>query len=214
MKPTGGPPLPVRLTGRAITEAVARIPGAWRVVRGPTRRFFEGAAAGWDDRVQPDGEEHLAPLVAAVERLDAAPRRILDVGTGTGAGALWLAERFEEAEVLGVDVSPEMIERAKAKAGGRARFQVADTRAAADQGPFDLVVHLNCPVLFEEVAAALAAQGTVLVVASHGARTPFYTSHGALRRGFRRAGLDVVDEGTAGAGTWLAARAGASRSAR
>ena len=84
----------------------------------------------------------------------------------------------------------------------------------ADQGPFDLVVHLNCPVLFEEVAAALAAQGTVLVVASHGARTPFYTSHGALRRGFRRAGMDVVDEGTAGAGTWLAARAGASRSAR
>ena len=200
-----GPPLPIRVVGRAMTEAVARVPGAWRVARGPTRRFFEGAAAGWDERVQPDSEEHLAPLVDAVERLDGVPGRILDVGTGTGAAALWLAQRFEQADVLGVDVSPEMIERARAKADGRARFEVADTHTAAREGPFDLVVHLNCPVLFGDVAAALAERGTVLVVASRGARTPFYTSHRALRRGFRRAGLDVTDEGAAGAGTWLAA---------
>jgi methylase of polypeptide subunit release factors len=204
-----GPPLRRRLVGRAMSEAVARIPGAWRVTRGPMQRFFEGAAADWDERVQPDGAEHLAPLVDAVERLDATPRAILDVGTGTGAAALWLARRFETADVLGVDVSAEMIERAKAKAkaraGDRVRFKVADTRRAAAEGPFDLVVHLNCPVLFADVAAALGDGGTVLVVASRGARTPFYTSHGALRRGFRRVGLDVVGEGAAGAGTWLAA---------
>ena len=200
-----GPPLPIRVAGRAITEAVARIPGAWRVTRGPTRRYFEALAAGWDERVQPDGDEHLAPLVDAVERLGRAPRRILDVGTGTGAGALWLAGRFEGAEVLGVDVSPEMIERATAKAVGRVRFEVADTHRAVREGPFDLVVHLNCPVLFGDVAAALAGDGTALVVASRGERTPFYTSHGALRRGFQRAGLDVITEGRAGDGTWLAA---------
>ena len=204
---TEGPPLPVRLVGRAITEAVARIPGAWRVARGPTTRFFENAAAGWDERVQPDGEEHLAPLIDATERLGVTPSKVLDVGTGTGAGALWLADRFEGADVLGVDVSPEMIERARSKADGRARFEVADTHAAARSGPFDLIVHLNCPVLFADVAAALGEGGTVLVAASRGARTPFYTSHGALRRGFRRVGLDVVGEGRAGAGTWLAARA-------
>lgn len=208
------PPLPIRIAGRLMTEAVARVPGAWRVLRGPTRRFFAGAAAGWDERVQPDGDEHLAPLVDAVERLGLAPRRILDVGTGTGAGALWLARRFEQAEVLGVDVASEMIERARAKNPGRVRFEVADTRAAAGEGPFDLVVHLNCPVLFGDVATALADGGTVLVVASHGARTPFYTSHGALRRGFRRAGLEVVDEGRAGAGTWLAARSVAAGARR
>ena len=201
-----GPPLHIRVAGRALTEAVARIPGAWRVVQGPTRRFFEGAAASWDERVQPDSEEHLAPLADAVGRLEARPRRILDVGTGTGAAALWLARRFEQAEVLGVDVSPEMIERAQAKATERVRFAVADTHAAVAEGPFDLVVHLNCPVLFADVAAALADGGTVLVAASRGARTPFYTSHGALRRGFRRAGLAVVGEGAAGTGTWLAAR--------
>jgi SAM-dependent methyltransferase len=202
------PPLPIRIAGRVMTEAVARVPGAWRFARGPTRRFFENAAAGWDERVRPDSEEHLAPLVDAVERVDVVPRRILDVGTGTGAAAIWLARRFEQAEVLGVDVAPEMIERAAAKAGPRTRFEVADTRAAARSGPFDLVVHLNCPVLFDHVAAALSDRGTVLVVASNGPRTPFYTSHGALRRGFRRVGLDVVGEGEAGGGTWLAAASG------
>ena len=189
-----------------MTEAVARVPGAWRVFRVPMRRFFEGVAAGWDDRVQPDGSEHLAPLVDGVDRLGVAPRRILDVGTGTGAGALWLAGRFEEADILGIDVSPEMIERARAKGDGRARFEVGDTRDAAAEGPFDLIVHLNCPVLFDAVAAALAPGGTALVVASRGRRTPFYTSHGALRRGFRRVGLEVVAEGKAGIGTWLAAK--------
>ena len=196
-----GPPLPIRLVGRGITEAVARVPGAWRVLRGPTGRYFGRLAPTWDEGVT---AERTAPLRAAVEQLGARPRRILDVGTGTGAAALWLAERFPEAEVVGVDVAPEMIEQARAKGSPRVRFEVGDARAA--DGPFDLVVHLNCPVLFREVAAVVAPGGTVLVVATMGPRTPFYTSHGALRRGFRRAGLSVAGEGRAGAGTWLAAR--------
>jgi SAM-dependent methyltransferase len=196
----------MRLAGRAMTEAVARVPGAWRVLRGPMRRLFENAAPTWDERVRPHHTEHLAALADGVERLEGpAPRRILDVGTGTGAAALWLARRFEGAEVLGVDVAPEMIERARAKATERVRFEVGDAAAVAGQGPFDLVVHLNCPVVFADVAAALAEGGTVLVVAADGPRTPFYTSHGALRRGFRRAGLKAIAEGRAGPGTWLAA---------
>ena len=200
-----GPPLPIRVVGRTMTEAVARVPGAWRLLRRPMERYFERLAPGWDERVQAHGSVHLAPLVAAVDELALAPRRILDVGTGTGAAALWLAGRFEGAEVLGVDIAPEMIERARANADGRARFEVADTHAAVAQGPFDLIVHLNCPVLFADVAAALAPGGTVLVVATSGPRTPFYTAHSALRRGFRRVGLTEVSEGQAGAGTWLAA---------
>lgn len=199
------PPLPRRIAGRAISEGVARFPRAWRFLRGPTQRFFGDAAAGWDERVRPDDEEHLAPLAAALERLELSPRRILDVGTGTGAGARWLARRYGDAEVLGVDIAPEMIERAQARGDERVRYEVADTGRAARQGPFDLVVHLNCPVLFDDVARALADDGTVLVVASHGSRTPFYTSHAALRRGFRRAGLEVTGEGSGGTGTWLVA---------
>lgn len=203
-------PLRLRVAGRVATEAIARVPGVWGLARAPMRRFFGNAAAGWDERVKPEGSDHLAPLVDAVERLDLSPQRVLDVGTGTGAGALWLAKRFEQAEVLGIDVAPEMIERAQGKVGERMRFEVADVReAASSHRRFDLIVHLNCPVLFDDVAAALDLDGTVLVVASLGARTPFYTSHSALRRGFRRAGLAVLGEGEAGTGTWFAAtRAG------
>lgn len=199
-------PLRIRLAGRAATEAIARVPIIWPLVRGPISRFFANAAAKWDERVRPDEADHLAPLVDAVERLDPSPHRILDVGTGTGAGALWLAQRFESAEVLGVDVAAAMIDRARAKAAGRARFETTDTRGAAPYGPFDLIVHLNCPVLLEDVAATLDPAGTALVVASLGPRTPFFTSHAALRRGFRRAGLTRFDEGESGDGTWFAAR--------
>ncbi len=108
--------------------------------------------------------------------------------------------------MLGIDVAPEMIERARAKMDERVRFEVADVREAASSGRrFDLIVHLNCPVLLDDVAAALDPDGTVLVVASLGARTPFYTSHSALRRGFRRVGLTALGAGKAGAGTWFAA---------
>ncbi len=115
------------------------------------RRFFEAAAADWDERVKPDGDVHLAPLAAAIEELRPAPARILDVGTGTGAAAMWFARRFGDAEVLGVDVSSEMISRARAKATDRVRFEIADTSKAAAEGPFDLIVHLKCPVLFGDV---------------------------------------------------------------
>ncbi len=200
---SSGPPLPIRVVGRAMTEAVARVPAAWRVLRRPMERFFANAAPTWDERTA--GGERFAALDAAVERLDVAPRRILDVGTGTGAAALRLAARFPEADVLGVDIAPEMIERARAKAVGRVRFEVADARGVRGDGPFDLVVHMNCPVLFGDVAAVLAPGGSVLVVACLGPRTPFFTSHSALRRGFARAGLEVVGSGSAGRGTWLAA---------
>jgi SAM-dependent methyltransferase len=177
------------------------------------RRFFAEAAPGWDERVDPEGSAHLAPLAEAVERLALSPERVLDVGTGTGAGALWLAQRFPAAELLGIDVAPEMIElaRAKAREEGRVRFEVGDVAEAVAGGDrFDLIIHLNCPVVFADVAAALAAGGTVVVAASYGSRTPFYTAHSALGHGFRRAGLEVRGEGEAGDGTWLAA-AGVSR---
>lgn len=43
-------------------------------------------------------------------------RRILDLGAGTGTGALALARRFPDAEVLAVDASAEMLRRIRDKA--------------------------------------------------------------------------------------------------
>jgi len=68
---------------------------------------------------------------AAAEAADvSACSHVLDAFTGTGDLALMLADRVaSEGEVIGVDYSPAMIDRARLKAatrGQRCRFEVAD----------------------------------------------------------------------------------------
>src|SRR5918992_5381375 len=94
-----GPGPLVRALGRAVNSSVARFPWSWRFVRRPVRRFFDSLAAGWDERVRSDSAEFLAPLVAALDRMEANPSRILDIGTGMGAAAFELADRYPDSEV-------------------------------------------------------------------------------------------------------------------
>ena len=56
--------------------------------------------------------------------LPPAPARVADLGCGTGTLPLLLAG--EGYDVTGVDFSPEMLRRAEAKAGDRARFVAGD----------------------------------------------------------------------------------------
>lgn len=49
---------------------------------------------------------------------------VLDAGCGSGAQAQWLLG--QGAEVVGIDVSPRMVEEAERRCGGRGRFLVAD----------------------------------------------------------------------------------------
>ena len=57
-------------------------------------------------------------LVEFVNSGGVAPGRTFEIGAGTGTNALWLAERG--FDVIGVDVSPLAVERAKAKMENRA----------------------------------------------------------------------------------------------
>jgi SAM-dependent methyltransferase len=74
----------------------------------------------------------------------AGPSRLLDLGAGTGTGALGLAKRFPQAEVIAVDIEPGSLARLrdKAHAGGlegRVRAVEADLDAGwPDLGPLDL----------------------------------------------------------------------------
>lgn len=204
------PPAPVRLIGQGASRLVARAPALWPVLRRPMRRFFDRVAPHWDERVQPDRPEHLAPLTAAFDHIDRKPRRIIDLGTGTGAAALLLARRFTDAEVVGVDISKAMIEAARAKLpqelAGRVTFSVADAASLPfDEGRFDLVAQVSVPVFFDEIVRVLGPGGCVIVVSSLGAKTPCHTPKRLLWRGFERRGLRTVTTGGAGFGTFFIA---------
>jgi SAM-dependent methyltransferase len=73
------------------------------------------------------------------------PREILDLGCGTGAGAFALAQRFEAADVIAVDMSAPMLDRLQTRArergvAGRIRTLQADLDAGwPATGPVDLV---------------------------------------------------------------------------
>ena len=72
-------------------------------------------------------DERARPFLDLVARIGAAaPRRVVDLGCGTGELTASLAERWPGAEVDGIDSSAEMI--AQAPAGPRLRF----TRATAE----------------------------------------------------------------------------------
>jgi trans-aconitate 2-methyltransferase len=169
-------------------------------------RFFDGVAEGWDQRYASD-PKRLEPLTAALDLLPATPDRVLDVGTGTGAGAMLAAGRWPDAQVTGIDVAPAMIAVARGKANDpRIRFLVADV-ATLDPGQgYDLVVLLNMPPFFEHVANLLRPGGHVVAIASRGPTTPFFTPAQTLASGFARHGLETVAAGAAGPGTYYLAR--------
>lgn len=113
-----------------------------------TQRDWNASYATGDlpwDTGTPD--EH---LVALVEGGVIAPGRALDIGCGTGTNARWLAARG--FDVVGVDVAPLAIDKARAKAaGGRGcRFEVLDFFAADPPGgPFDFVFDRGCFHIFD-----------------------------------------------------------------
>ncbi len=56
-----------------------------------------------------------------IDRINTHPRRILDLGCGTGSMTLLLQQRFPQATVIGLDLSPHMLVMATHKAAARAQ---------------------------------------------------------------------------------------------
>jgi SAM-dependent methyltransferase len=83
--------------------------------------------------------------LADIERLARAAglrgRRLLDVGCGTGKSFLPLLE--QGWQVTACDLSGAMLERAREKAGDRARLERLDMRSLPVLGAFDLVLCLD-----------------------------------------------------------------------
>ncbi len=104
------------------------------------------------------GPEVLAPrpeteelVDRAVKHLASPPARVLDLGTGSGAIALWMKTQFPEAEVLATERSEAALALARRNAGtlGLAvEFLEADWFGGV-AGTFDLIL-ANPPYLSEE----------------------------------------------------------------
>jgi SAM-dependent methyltransferase len=196
-----------RRFARFTTRTVVARPWLWRLLRPLTRLQFERLAPVWDRR---RGPESLPPLTSALERIE-PPRRVLDLGTGTGQGARAIAKRFPEAEVIGVDLAPAMVEEAQKllepELADRVRYRAADaSRLPFEDGAFDLVVLLNMIPFFEELVRVTTSDGSLLFAYSSGPETPIYTPPETLRARLEPLGFGQFEEIAAGEGTALLAR--------
>ncbi|MGH3033758.1 MAG: class I SAM-dependent methyltransferase [Gaiellaceae bacterium] len=197
-----------RRFARLAARAVVAWPGLWRLFRGPLRLQFDRLAPVWEAR---RGAEALAPLTAALDHLEEEPRRVLDLGTGTGKGARLVAERFPQAEVVAVDLAPAMVAEARRllapELAGRVRFEVADASALPfEDRAFDLVVLLNMIPFFEELARVTAPGGVLVFAWFSGSATPIYTPPATLEERLAPLGFERFQRLAAGEGTALLAR--------
>lgn len=162
--PTPHAPLPRE--GRGRSDTLGRVRGA---------AYWDEQAARFD--VEPDhGLRN--PVVRSAWRGVLAPlvpasSLVLDVGCGTGSLAVLLAG--EGHDVTGLDLSPRMIERARAKAataGVEVAFRIGDAATPpSDGGPYDVVLcrHVlwalpDADGALQRWSALLAPAGRLLLV--------------------------------------------------
>jgi ubiquinone/menaquinone biosynthesis C-methylase UbiE len=147
-----------------------------------------------------------APYSTALERVADPVERALDVGTGTGGGARVLAERFPQAEVVGVDVSPGMLEEARRLSPGVSFVEGDAANLPFGDESFDLVANANMIPFPDQVARVLKPGGWTLYAFSAGPETPIWVEPKVLRRTLERRGFTDFAEIAAGRGVAVLAR--------
>ena len=192
---------------RLVTDIVVRRPMLWRIFRRRLTAQFDKLAPVWDSMRMPDT---LAPIEAALDRVASPARRVLDLGTGTGAVARLVADRFPGADVAGADIAAQMIQEARRLTdSSRITYQVADAQNLpfAD-GSFDLITLGNMIPFFDELARLVASGGHVIVAYSAGPETPIYVAPERLRSELGRRGFTEIAELSAGRGSAVLAAKG------
>jgi len=110
---------------------------------------------------------------------------VLDAGCGSGAQAEWLLQ--EGADVIGIDLSPRMVEEARHRCAGRGRFLVADLAeplpiepCSVDGIVSSLALHYvkDWSVPLRSFAQALRPGGWVVLSLDHPFGPPLKTQRG------------------------------------
>ncbi len=117
-----------------------------------------GAAVSYDPITQyvlPPNESLVRQ--GLIDAIQGQPRRILDLGCGTGSTTLMLKQAFPQAEVIGLDLSPYMLVRAEHKAqtdGLDIHWRHGDAeKTGFPDASFDLV---TASLLFHETPPAVS----------------------------------------------------------
>jgi tRNA (cmo5U34)-methyltransferase len=147
---------------------------------------FQAHAAGYDDprrRLVPPFDAFYGAAVDAVGLIGAAPKRVLDLGAGTGMLAARVADAHPGAELVLCDGAPAMLDQARERFGDRASYVLADLRDPLPAGGFCAVVsalaihHLDDAAkrdLFARVHGALRPGGVFVNAEQVLGPSPFF----------------------------------------
>jgi tRNA (cmo5U34)-methyltransferase len=92
-------------------------------------------------KIVPSFDAFYGAAVEAISLDGNVPRRVLDLGAGTGLLSAWIAEAHPQARFVLQDASPAMLERASEMLGDRIEeVVVSDFADPLPAGPFDAVV--------------------------------------------------------------------------
>ena len=85
-------------------------------------------------------KERKQPSIDLLNKIDGGKfERIIDIGCGSGMSTLTLKKRFTESEIVGVDLSENMLDKARRSISGVTWMQRDCSRKLNDLGTFDLV---------------------------------------------------------------------------
>jgi magnesium-protoporphyrin O-methyltransferase len=126
------------------------------------KRFATEAPLGRIRATVREGRARMRALMLSRLPEDLSGWRVLDAGCGTGAMSVELARRG--ADVLGIDLAPEIIRFARETlprdlGRGHVRFEAGDMLSAG-HGHFEAVVAMDCLIHYSE-ADAINALGTL-----------------------------------------------------
>lgn len=111
-------------------------------------------------------------LLSRLTYMRLQPRYILDLGTGCGTVAHALRKTFPKAQIMGLDIAPNMLKQAKAKQTWRYKWGLVQAdmlKLPFADGMFDLIVSnqvvhwsSSLPILFQELYRVMRKQGCLL----------------------------------------------------
>ncbi len=178
------------------------------------RHAFDLAAEDYDRtrrRLVPGFDDFYRAAIDLIQFPHDSELKVLDLGAGTGLLAAFIAYSFPQARITMVDISSEMLERARARfelGGERFRFEVSDYGVDPIEEKYDAVVsalsihHLSDDQkrsLFDRIHGALNDGGVFVNAEQFRGATPerdrFHHERWITR--VRELGMDDRDLGAA-----------------